>query len=386
MLQLNGDFAEAIALGSKTGCLPFVHASKPAVAAWVEKMIRKIDDNQEDITQNRQKKPAEEQLRLTFDAKDIPVPDWLRRLRSSRTIADVQKFIPWAAGDLSHKAFSNGQEAYWMLATNPFTLESRPNAYCPETMFGIWRHSLGLPFGSNTFFHQMVLGGASNRQHRIEWRHATYEGIVVAFADDITWVVENLNDANNAFFLDQGTKRQGVFHDLASFLSHESALLPSVLTDALVHHNAGLLYTYFIHDFFSSSKNALDKQLANFGDNPKGLRNALASPTIGLSSEASAYLDDMKTYLNRCVFSEPRVASRNRILSALAEGCLDLLYQDKNELLKRYIVDKGNVEGWSSDCAVELLVEPIHRIQLAVDVFCDMGDQEICQFVGIESL
>src|SRR4030095_9130683 len=104
---------------------------------------------------------------------------------ASKVADAVRRFIPWAAGKDVGEPYSSGSEGYWSLAVDPYLVKSKPKRFGPETMFGIWRHSLGLSFGPQSFMHRFQLDGATSGQHEIRWDHVTYEALVVQSADDI---------------------------------------------------------------------------------------------------------------------------------------------------------------------------------------------------------
>jgi len=378
-LNLNGDFAEAIALGSKIGSLPFIHASKHAVSSWVKNKIKKIDE--EFAKNDPEANYRFNQLKLNFG--ENPLPPWMTNLNSPRIIDKVVKYMPWAAGKDVDKGYSSGQQGYWMLSTNPFAVTSKANTYSPELMYGIWRHSLDSPIGPNTFLHKSDFYGATSGHHEIQWSHLTYEAIVVKYADDITWVVENLNDANSAALLND---RRSIYDSLIRELGGE---VPDSLLKGLVAGNTGLIYTYFITDFNKNSENKLSLIREGVQKRIALREGSVDDAQIGLSDEGLNVLRKIKDFLEKTVFAEIRVSNRAKMLNTLSDACMELLYNGVEDILPKYIKEKAVLERWSEDDianALSLIRDPIHRIQLCVNVFCDMADQEIYDFVGIESL
>lgn len=384
-LALNGDFAEAIALGSKVGALPFIHASKRSVSEWVRRRLRGIDD---DWAKNEP--PADtRQRQLTLDFGQAAIPSWIAQLRSPSILQRVLQYLPWAAGLDTDCTYSTGQQGYWLLCLNPYTFEATSHSFCRETMYGIWRHTLGTPLGRNSFHHHYEVPQAVIRRsapaaviHDMAWSDATYEQLVVAYADDITWTIENLNDANSAALLNG---RQGTFESLVPWLGQDA---PDALVKALALSDASALYNYFINDFVTSAGGIITR-LGEGANQRAALREGAQEAAVHLSDDGEAALAGIKRFLEAVVFSEPRVSNRNRMLMTLSEACMDLLYEGADDILPRYIRDKATLFRWSDDqcrVALELAKDPIHRLQLAVDVFVDMGDQEIFDFVGIDSL
>ena len=377
-LGLNSDFAEAMAMGSKVGAVPFVHAAKAPIADWVKNKVLELDEQyaKNDPLATTPRK----QLSLEFGENAIP--SWISRLRSSSVFGKARSYIPWAAGTEADLAYCTGQESYWLLTTNPLILEANPSTYVPETMYGIWRHTRGLRPDKDSFHHRCQIAGATSGVQEIRSNHCTYEATVIQYADDITWVIENLNDANSAALLN---KRRSIYEGVLSTLEEQ---VPEGLLRPLSRNDAGGVYTYFISDFIHYSRDVLSK----ISDGLVGriaLREGKATSFIGLSPEAEQQLDKLASFLYNEVFTEPRVKNRTQMLKTVSVACMDLLYSGAEDILPKLINERATLERWPPEKlnkAIELVGDPVHRVQLAVDIFADMGDQEIYDFVGIQSL
>jgi dGTP triphosphohydrolase len=378
-LRLNSDFAEAIAIGSKVGAAPFIHVTKDVGSEWLQKCLKDIDKQEMAKNPTQSKTGGQVQKRLFRDAENAAVPTWLSELESNDVIDRVSRCIPCAAGEQVDAAYHSGAESYWLLCTQPYLRESQRGLYHPETMFGIWRHTRKVRPKIKSFFHNCTLEDSS--QHTITWQHSTFEGIVVQFADDMTWIIENLNDAKDAALL--GGSKTNLFLQLMHSLGDDA---PGELRQALVDSDAGGLYTYFITDFVKSSQNVLKPDAS-----PSirvGLREGQREALIGPSEQADEYLDRMKDFLFKNVFDASRIRNRNRMLQSVSQVSLDLLYDKKESALEQLITDRANLENWPNEKqtkALQMLSNDVHRAQLAVDVFVGMGDQEVFDFVGIHS-
>jgi hypothetical protein len=370
-LKLNEDFAEAIVLGTKIGALPFIHASKNTVSKWIEKTISDLDKAETKYTK----------LDLTDPGYLPDYPSWFRNLKCEKVINQVKQFIPYASGKNVNNTYSSGKQGYWLLTTNPYTVESISNSFCPELMFGIWRHSLNSPFGEKTFNHKQKVNNALSEYHEITCHDITFESVVAQYADDITWVLENLSDADTATLLhDQNSK--GLFRELYLQGNFEQPLL----IQGLNKKDTGKLYSYFINDFISNSLETLTKK--DGIESKMLLKEGKKDVLIGLSREGLEVLQIFKNFLNDRVFSENRVSHRKRMLETITDGCCDLIYNGKNDYVRRYITTKANIEGWSDEQkenSLNLLDNDIHRIQVTVNVISELSDQEIFSFVGMES-
>jgi len=380
-LKLNSDFAEAMALGCKAGAVPFIHAAKDVVHDWIIQRLYDVDKNYRE-TISRQS----EHLKLD-GTKGI----------ADYTAGNIKKSLPWIVLTTektgpktapvtyirtTSKAYSSGQESYWLLSTNPFIREDNKRNFYPETMYGIWRHSITDIPQKESFNYEWAIEG-SPKKHIISWEHCTYESIVVQYSDDITWVIENLNDANNAALLN---KSKGLYLELLKELDDKGDI-PSEFSTALRRNDAGGLYTFFITDFISNSVDKF-KSLKEGADERIALRECRKEALIGLSENALYLLNNITQFLEKHAFDETRVKNRKKMLQTIVETCLSLLFDSPNAI-KSFIEDRSILECWGEDKeekAKSLVDEKINRIQLAVDILAYMGDQEIYDFVGMHSL
>ncbi len=375
-LNLNQDFAEAIALGAKIGSVPFIHASKQVIGKWAEDKLTKNDKSL--APTNPISSGDKSQLSLTFDSS--PMPGFVSRLESSTVLDKVQKYMPWAAGHDDAKLYGSGQESYWLLCTNPFTNRGLKTAFSPETMYGVWRHTRGLRPGQNRFFHHCKLAETKNGFFEISDKNATFEAIIVQYADDITWAIENLNDANTVSVLNGKTS---AYSNFRREFESDDPFLSRTITD----FNSGDMYNYFISDFIKTSENMLSayKQealaRASLGE---GNKNVM----IGLSVEAEDVLEKIIKFLNEQIFTEPRTANRTEMLKNISSACIELIH-NSSDVLPNTIKDQAALSNWNAETqklATNLLDDPVHKIQLSMDVLSSWGDQEIYDFVGIQSL
>ena len=365
-LNLNHDFAEAIALGCKAGASPFIHAAKDSIDQWIKMKIRDID-NEERMRCHPEKGPE-----LNFDGS-------LMELTKIR----IKKYMPWLT-DLSNncKAYTSGQESYWLLCTDPFLRKISEKGYFPETVYGIWQHSKETkPMPDSFSFEWQTPEGS----HNLNWKYGTYEGMIVQYADDITWAIENLNDANNVALLNRNSR--GLYHDLSIELSKSNCTNHEV-SQALLNNNSGALYGFFISDLVSSSESILERLKKDDIQGRSALREGAEHSFIRLSESGELILNKMINFLKKEVFQEPRVSNRKEMLSSIIRSSLDLLYTSE-DTIKKYIDDRALQEAWQGDTIIkakEKISDDINRVQLAVDIFSSMSDQEIFDFVGMHSL
>lgn len=385
-LRLNSDFAEALALGSKMGATPFIHAAKEAVPKWLGTKIESIDREKRKLQKEPSLARRALQLKLFQQAESLTesgYPAWIERLESDYAIERVRRFVPWARGSDVDAPYYSGQESYWLLTVDPFTRELREGKFFPETLYGIWRHSISHRPLPNSFHHRLEVPGAFSGFQEIRWNHATYEAAVVQYADDISWVIENLNDANRVAL---ASGQQNLYNQILRTTQQD--IMPATLLRALSAADSGALYTYFIETFISYALEKLDPSRAG-QEMREALRAGSEAAFLTLPEEAEEQLLTIKNFLADHVFVEKRVKHRRQMLSTIMTACLDILFEGKDDLLPKIAEERARIEEWPREdllAAKALLEDDIHRAQLAVDIFAEMGDQDIYDFVGIQSL
>ncbi|MDN5767749.1 MAG: hypothetical protein L0H96_11250 [Humibacillus sp.] len=375
-LGLNSDLAEAIALGAKVGGVPFIHVGKKAVDRWVRAKIKSLDTGTSQPVAGVAGRRRNDQLALLGrDGNSLPLPTWVDELEDPKLREDVKAFVPWAAGATDAAAYSSGQQSYWALSLRPFQLQAR-RPFVPQTMYGIWNHSLTAQRDTARFRHEVVLR-ADGTQLTITDSHLTHEAVVVRYADDVTWVVENLSEASKASSL--ANRPNETFNNLASELRSND--VPAELQTALSPvPDLGQIYTYFINDLVKCSQAAL----TDAGD----AAPSETQPLVGLSETASRMLRSMKRFLGDRVFSEERIEYRNRTLEALTATVLDVFWDTRGKALHSYLVERAKLEGWTPDdlaASTALLGDPVHRVQASVDALSLMSDREVYRVLGLEA-
>jgi len=375
-LGLNSELAEAIALGAKVGGVPFIHVGKAAVDEWVRSHIKEIDTSRR-RQEGRSAARAAEQLAFLDDkGNELPLPTWVDELEDAELREDVQRYLPWAAGSTSGTAYSSGQQSYWSLSLRPFQLFAK-RPYAPQTMYGIWNHSLKTRRDTAQFAHTVKLPDG-HTVLKLDASHLTHEAVTVRYADDISWVIENLNEAAKASTL--AGDRSEIFHDLARQLQSSDA--PTVLLTALTPTpDIGRMYTYYINDLVTTSAGLLSER------DDKGLTET--QPAVALSETAARMLRLMIEFLTSSVYSDDRLSYRNNTLITITKTVLDVFWESHGRALDSYIGERARIESWNPEerqQATALLNNPVHRIQACVDALSAMSDREVYRTLGLEAL
>lgn len=373
-LGLNEDFAEGIALGAKVGSVPFVHVSKKSISNWIENKIKELDKKR------NTGQVKEKQISMFSD--DLEIPTWLSQIQSEEVLRDIKRYFPFGAGNAIANSYSSGKQGYWMLSTNPYSIEPKKNNFSPETMYGIWQHSLDKN-QSESFGHEFTFGD-STKFELSSTNHKTFEAAVVQYADDITWVIENLNDAHQVVLLDNTDNN--VFKDLSRMVNDDDDF-PSNLSVAINRSKPGLLYTYFIDDFVTHSQQILNEALKSQQMISRDLL-IKENVKIGLSSQGIYALNKLKQYLNEAIFSDAKIDNRNRMLETITDATLEILWEDRRDTLQQLVTKMGKSRDWEKTKltqVLEYMENDVHRVQLVVNLFSEMSDSEIFSFIGIES-
>lgn len=374
-LRLNQDFAEAIALGSKVGTTPFKHVANKTIASWIETSVTKL--------------AGVDQKGLSISPHTLDFPPWISECPATQQ-DQIRRGIPAARmkNDVD-RGYSAGKQSYLLLMTNPYSLESTPARWYKETAYAIWRHSLhekAVPESAFRFSYEWPL---DKSRHEFSWMNDTYEAMVVRLADDITWVVENLQDANHARILSS----QGQQDLFAEIHSESLGKLDDAFLNALAHKDPSQLYDFFIGDCVETTRRSLDDTLARHKDWLEQ-RQALRSgdkdaPLVGLSDEGYQALARLKGVLFEHVFGDPRTENRNKVLGTILEFVARQLFNPW----------PGSVASGTSDWITqrsrrypvfrpdEVLrranVDPYFRLQLVVNIMSEMTDSDVFQMVGM---
>lgn len=369
-IGLNAELTEAMVLGSKVGGVPFLHVGKKVVSSWVQEKIENLDA---DRTVN----PNESNSALfSIDSQtgDALFPSWLDKIQSRDLKVRVSQLLPWAVDSTAAAAYASGQQSYWSLTLNPYTLGAKTNAYMAQTMYGVWRHSLVSQTAlTSEFHHKLQVSGV---ERSISDSDATHEAVLGRYCDDITWVLENLNEASRVAALDGASTAHQALGNLYG-RDFDAEVL-----SALGISDTGALYTYFIDDLVKTTKATMQKD----GDASSTARET--EQLVGLSNQGERTLEKMKDYLSNNVFSHERVEFRNETLKGITRTALNILYKSFEDELPRRIERNARLTGWASAEMLKLardsLKEPVHRVQVAVDVLSAMSDREVFELVGLE--
>jgi dGTP triphosphohydrolase len=375
-LGLNSDLAEAIALGAKVGGVPFIHVGKSAVDKWVRAHVKELDSASSHPVGSQANRVGQQLALLDEQGNELPLPSWVDELEDPALRVQVQDYLPWAAGATNGTAYSSGQQSYWALSLRPFQLSAK-RPYVPQTMYGVWNHSLSATRDTAKFSHSVTLAG-SNTTLRLNDGHLTHEAVVVRYADDISWVIENLNEASKSATL--AGARDDIFTNLAREL--QSSDMPGPLHLAITPTpDIGRMYTYFINDLVDTS----GKTLREYGVQ----RPTETHPAISLSETAARMLRLMKQFLESSVYSDDRLRYRNRTLESITETVLDVFWESRGQALTDFVQGRARLEGWSAEdkaTGLELLNTPVHRVQACVDALSIMSDREVYRLLGLEAL
>ncbi|WP_395640510.1 hypothetical protein [Pseudolysinimonas sp.] len=359
-LRLNPDLAEAIALGSKIGAVPFIHVGKDRVPDWIIKQFTRG-----------------EPVPQKFGNEPSGIPTWIAKIKNPDSRVAVREYFPWAFSDLDSSPYTSGMFSYWHLAMNPFLKKPRSDGqgslYTAQLLYGIWHHSL--KDVSDEFSHEVKFGETS---YGISNSHATYEAMVARYCDDIAWVIENLAEASRVDLLDE---RSPV---LATLGADAHSWTPTAYA-ALTAKDSGALYSFFIHDLVNTSEPRLDR----LGDD-RTRRESRIRETITLSDGGQEVLRYTKDFLGRQVFGHRLIEARNSALEALISTALDILAKADaydGSPLRRAVHRIAVLEGWGTDeqeQQVALLAKSKEfRVQASVAVLATMSDRDVFELVGL---
>lgn len=374
-LKLNQDFAEAIALGCKVGCLPFPYLAKETISKWAEGKLQSLD------------KDAANKGELPLIPTERVYPAWFNSLGEDAK-SKILSSVPVAkmAHD-SDNFYSSGKQSFWLLAFNSYELVPLESKWQKETMYGIWRHSLAGSQKLDATYQFDYEFSSSGIKYSLSYCNDTYEAMVVRLADDITWLIENLQDANQARMI--ATKGKG--RDLLDELGASSyAKWPNEFLQGLARKNFGEIYNFFINDCINTTLRNFQEAGADDLLQRIGLReNPETKARVELSAEAFDTLLNVRRFLFENVFSDARTDNRNKVLRTILEFVADLLYGDESlslpEITKEKIAQRSvKYPPFEANKVIKAAGEnPFLRLQITINLMSEMTDKEIYSIVGM---
>lgn len=171
-LRLNSDLTEAIALGHDIGHAPFGHAGERTLNRWLVDRL---------ITPQRQG-------HLAF--AEVPLGASEHFLLQENEAAENPKWV-------SH-LFQHGRQSVKKLE---ILEDEKPANLTRRALFGIWRHSGTLARTDASFSYVFP----DDAKRHLSHEDSSYETQVIRVADDIAWVVHDLDDALQAKIIQKPT-------------------------------------------------------------------------------------------------------------------------------------------------------------------------------------
>ncbi|MBA7668898.1 Deoxyguanosinetriphosphate triphosphohydrolase-like protein [subsurface metagenome] len=344
------------------------------ISQWAERKLKSVD---------KEAKIGE----IEAPPLQAAYPQWLRDL-SENAQSQILKSVPVAKmyGQID-RFYSTGKQSYWVLAANPFTRHSVEGKWQKETAYGIWRHTLDVDQRIETeykFNFEISLGSV---KHVMCYQNETYEAMVVRLADDITWVIENLQDANQARMIRTGDERRDLLDMVAA---QPGPKWPADFLQAIARKDISELYNYFIKDCVQNTRGLFEKAGKDALFQRIALREGnVTEAKVALSDEAFQTLNRVKAFLFAKIFSDGRTENRNQVLKTILEFVAELLYGGENislpEITEKMI--KQRSMKYPTFEANEVIKaansDPYFRIQIVVNIMSEMSDMEIFKIVGI---
>lgn len=227
-LKLNEDLVEAIALGHDIGHPPFAHIGEEALNEWA---LDKLSSNVQSLI------PTHKKILGQIDPKSQ---------------GKVQRYFS-LSNDPKEDLFMHGRQSFRLLVLKRKEEKREHLRFTRPVMYGIWRHSV-INFSTDKDFEFKMKTG--NKTIELTGKYdLTLETQVVRYADDIAWVISDLEEGINNKLLTVKNDIQPIIDSiddstLAARLSHIFGNTPPKTIE---------LFTIFISDLITTNLEKLKK-------------------------------------------------------------------------------------------------------------------------------
>jgi dGTPase len=295
-LKLNEDLVETIALGHDVGHAPFAHIGEDALEEWI---IEKLN-----VKKKRQRKLSSK----------IPI---LEESIENETVRKKVKIFFTFGNDPDEKFFLHGRQSFRILSLKR---NSDYLGFSKPVMYGIWRHSVK-NFNTDKTFNfiteidgkEITLSGKDD---------LTYEAQIVRYADDIAWVVSDLEEGFNNKIL-KNSQIMDIIKNTRDINSTLELRIKNAFSEIPI--NGSELLTIFISDIISNNINKLEKTLNS------------ESFEISFSHIVNEVFDKLKIFIREKLHNKYFMARGSQLNKSRVKALCDWYYKNSNDFLNEVI-------------------------------------------------
>jgi len=348
-LKLNEDLVEAIGLGHDIGHSPFAHIGEEALEEW---LMNKL---------------APRQGERTLIKPDLPI---LNNIMSDSWDKSIEYFT--FGNDPKEKLFMHGRQSFRLLVLKRKIGKREHLKFSRPVMYGIWRHSINNFDTDKTFYFKKNIAGKDIELSGRE--DLTLEAQVVRYADDIAWVVSDLEEG----IYNKVLKKEYISNIIDEI---EDSTLAGRLSDIFNPDIPKIveLYTVFIANIINHNLETLQNS-----EKPQEIK-------LNFSSDIKDIFYKLKGLIKKYLYDKYFMARGSQVNKARIKGLCDWYYNNSQDFLTeiklmmkrpdfpiRIPVCKKCEEYSDYELYEDLIKnDKIYRISVIIDFVSSLTDHEV---------